>query len=240
LSDDLPTINAPLISLPATILNLMGLAIPNDLPQPTQMKTPPIERIVLIMIDNFGLFEIVVHKPEFVISQSKALILLETQYPYANDVLHQILHGDLEKKEFNLLEYLNQNSKSTLMIGREEDLITFAGTTKVLPTNMDTNTWVAGSKWLNRIDFQWIHFLDFENLYKNPMYKRGAPENLIKKLIHRTDKWMLGMYKQAAPNTLIIIVGNHGRTEIAMTYDQNSKYAQWRKASTPVAILCMK
>ncbi|MHA1380310.1 MAG: hypothetical protein ACTSRG_18245 [Candidatus Helarchaeota archaeon] len=240
MTEDLPTINSSLTSLPTTIINLMGIPIPSGLSQPIQMKTPPIERIILIMIDNFGLFEIVVHKPEFVISQSKALILLETTNPRADDVLHQLIHGNLENQNFNLLNYLNQNSKSTLMIGRAEDLVKYAGNSKVIPTKMDTNTWVSASKYLNRVDFEYIHFLDFENLYQNPMYKRGPPENLIKRLIHRTDKWMLGMYKQAAPNTLIMIVGNHGRKEIEMTYDPNSKLAQWRKASTPIAVLCMK
>jgi len=240
LTEDLPTINSPLISLPSTILHLLGVAIPSGLSQPIQMKTPAIERIILIMIDNFGLFEIVVHKPQFVISQSKALILLETQKPQANDVLHQIFFGNLENQNFNLMDYLNQNSKTTLMIGRQDDLITYAGNSKVIATKMDTNTWVSASKWLNRVDFQYVHFLDFENLYQNPIYKKGPPENLIQRLIHRTDKWMLSMYKQAAPNTLIMIVGNHGRKEIEMSYDPNSKLAQWRKASTPVAVLCMK
>ncbi|MHA1298280.1 MAG: hypothetical protein ACTSO9_02430 [Candidatus Helarchaeota archaeon] len=240
MTEDLPTINSPLISLPSTILHLLGVAIPSGLSQPIQMKTPAIERIILIMIDNFGLFEIVVHKPQFVISQSKALILLETQKPQANDVLHQIFFGNLENQNFNLMDYLNQNSKTTLMIGRQDDLITYAGNSKVIATKMDTNTWVSASKWLNRVDFQYVHFLDFENLYQNPIYKKGPPENLIQRLIHRTDKWMLSMYKQAAPNTLIMIVGNHGRKEIEMSYDPNSKLAQWRKASTPVAVLCMK
>lgn len=240
MTEDLPTINSPLTALPSTIINLMGIALPSGLSQPIQMKTPPIDRIILIMIDNFGLFEIVVHKPEFVISQSKALILLETAYPQANDVLHQLFHGNLENENFNLVDYLNQNSKSSLMIGRAEDLIAYAGNSKVIATKMDTNTWVSASKWLNRVDFQYIHFLDFENLYQNPMYRKGPPENLIKRLIHRTDKWMLSMFKQAAPNTLIMIVGNHGRTDIEMSYDPNSKLAQWRKASTPIAVLCMK
>ncbi len=240
MSDDLPTLNTPITSLPSTILNLLGVPVPDGLSPPIQMKTPPIERIVLIMIDNFGLFEIVVHKPQFVISQSKALILLETQNPYATDVLQQILHGDLEREDFNLFNYLNQYSKSTLMIGQQQDLARYAGNSNVIATNMDTNSYVAGSKWLNRVDFQWIHFLDFENLYKNPIYKQGAPENLIQRLIHRTDKWMLGMYKQAAVSTLLMIVGNHGRSEVQMSYDPASKYAQWRTASTPVAVLCMK
>ena len=240
MSDDLPSINAPMTALSSTIINLFGITIPDNLPQPIQMKTPTIERVILIMLDNFGLFEIVVHKPEFVISQSKALILLETDQPLANEVLHQIFHGDIENEEFNLMSFLNQNSKSTLMIGRQEDIITYAGSSNVIATKMDTNTWVAASKYLNRYDFQWIHFLDFENLYQNPIYKQNPPENLIKRLIHRTDKWMLSMYKQAAPNTLLIIVGNHGRKEIAMSYDPNSKLAQWRKASTPVAVLCLK
>ena len=240
MSEDLPTINTTLSSLPATILNLMGVPIPDGLAQPIGMKTPPIERIILIMMDNFGLFEIVVHKPQFVISQSKALILLETAVPQANAVMQELFYSSLQDQGFNLMDYLNQNSKTTLMIGREKDLSVYAGNSKVIATKMDTNTWVAASKWLNRVDFEYIHFLDFENLYQNPIYKRGPPENLIQRLIHRTDKWMLSMYKQAAANSLIMIVGNHGRMDIEMSYDPESKMAQWRKASTPVAVLCMK
>ncbi|MHA1786320.1 MAG: hypothetical protein ACTSVY_16585 [Candidatus Helarchaeota archaeon] len=240
MSDDLPTINVPLTALSSTIINVLGLPVPEGLTPPIPMKTPQINRIVFVMIDNFGLFEIVVHKPQFVIQQSKALIMLETDDPYTNSVLTQIIHAGFDPSQFNLFDYLNQCQKSTLMIGKKEDVVKYSGNSQFVATQGDMTTWINASKYLNRIDFLWAHFLDFEELYKKSMrFKRQPPENLVQKLIHRTDKWMLGMFKQAAANTLLIISGDHGRTHIDM-YDENSKYGQWRKASLPIAVLCMK
>ncbi|MHA1143451.1 MAG: hypothetical protein ACTSRW_01865 [Candidatus Helarchaeota archaeon] len=238
-SDDLPTITAPITALPSTITNIFGLGTPAGLTPPIQMRMPAIQRIVVILLDNFGLLEVVVHKPKFVIQASKALIMLETQNPYSHSVLHQIIHGDLERNDFNLFQFLNQNQKSTLMIGSKQDLDAFSGGTKTISSVQDTTSWVQASKFLNRVDFLWVHFLDFEKLYTNPIYRRQPPENLVQKLIHRTDKWMLGMYKQAAAGTLLIITGDHGRTHVDM-YDENTKYGQWRKASLPIAVLCLK
>jgi hypothetical protein len=240
MSEDLPTINVPMTALPATILNVLGLPIPEGLTPPIPMQTPNVRRIVFVMIDNFGLFEIVAHKPQFVIQQSKALIMLETEQPYTDEVLTQIVNGGMDGSQFNLFNYLNQNQKTTMMIGKKEDLVRFGGNSQIVVSAGDMTTWINASKYLNRIDFLWLHFLDFEELYKKSvMYKRQPPENLVEKLIHRTDKWMLGMYKQSAAETLLIIAGDHGRTHIDM-YDENSKYGQWRKASLPIAVLCIK
>lgn len=238
-SDDLPTITAPMTALPATLLNIFNLAKPAELPEPIQMRMPSVQRVIIVMIDNFGLLEVVAHKPSFVIQASKALIMLETTDPYAHAVLQQVVHGDMQSRSFNLFHYLNQNQKTSLMIGRKDDLDEFSGGTKSIVSTQDTTTWVQASKVLNRIDFLWLNFLDFEKLYANPLYRKQPPENLVQKLIHRTDKWMLGMYKQAAPGSLLIITGDHGRTHVDM-YDENTKYGQWRKASLPIAVLCLK
>ena len=237
MSDDLPTISAPMTALPSTLLHIFGLQVPPELTPPIQMRMPAVQRIVVVFIDNFGLLEIVVNKPEFVIKASKALIMLETTDPYAHSVLNQVIKGGSES--FNLFQYINQCQKSSLMIGKKEDLDLFAGGTKQVTSAQDTTTWVQASKVMNRIDFLWMNFLDFEKLYTNPLYSRQPPENLVQKLIHRTDKWMLGMYKQAAAGTLLIITGNHGRKHVEM-YDENTKYGQWRKASLPIAVLCLK
>jgi len=240
MSDDLPTINVPLTALPSTIIKVLGLPIPEGLTPPIPMQTPSVKRIVFVMIDNFGLFEIVVHKPQFVIQQSKALIMLETDQPYTNEVLNQIVFAGFDPSQFNLFNYLNQNQKSTMMIGKKDDVVKYAGDSQFVASQGDMTTWINASKNLNRIDFLWAHFLDFEELYKKSrMFGKQPPDTLIQKLIHRTDKWMLGMYKQSAAETLLIISGDHGRTHIDM-YDENSKYGQWRKASVPIAVLCVK
>ena len=43
-----------------------------------------------------------------------------------------------------------------------------------------------------------MHYLDFENLHKQQQaLKQRTPEELIDKLILRTDKWILSNYKQS-------------------------------------------
>jgi hypothetical protein len=81
--------------------------------------------------------------------------------------------------------------------------------------------------------------LDFENLHKQQArLKRQTPEDLIEKLINRTDKWILGNYKQLRANSLMIILGDHGRSKMDMEY--SGKIAQWREASVPIAIFIRK
>ena len=80
-----------------------------------------------------------------------------------------------------------------------------------------------------------IHFLDFEKLHRQ---KRATPEELIEKLIKRTDKWLLSLWKQMRKGTLMVVIGNHGRYRLDLEY--SGKIAEWRKASVPIAVLAHK
>ncbi|MHA1253170.1 MAG: hypothetical protein ACTSRP_24515 [Candidatus Helarchaeota archaeon] len=226
--------------IPATVLHLLGEAVPETIPSPIgEISNIGIERVVFVILDNFGLFEIVVHQPEFMINNLESIILLETENPYAMAVMQQIVYGDLERRDFNLFEYLRSRNKSAVMIGREDDIKLFAGGTENIKSSGDMTTWIQASKILNKRDLIWLNFQDFEALYQRSiMFKREPPENLIQRLIHRTDKWLLGMFKQSRNNTVFIILGNHGRKKIDMNL--TGKYAEWRKASLPIAIICRK
>ena len=79
----------------------------------------------------------------------------------------------------------------------------------------------------------------FENLHKQQQrLRQRTPEDLIEKLINRTDKWILSNYKQLRSNSLMIIIGDHGRVKLDLEY--SGKIAQWREASVPIAILIRK
>jgi hypothetical protein len=240
MAEELNTINANMVQIPATILNIFNLDIPDGIPGPiTEISNSNIERLVLVLLDNFGLFEIVAYKPEFIINNLESIVLLETPKPYAIPVLQQIVHGDLNNDDFNLLNFINNKDKSSIIIGKGSDIGDFAGSSEIFDSSGDMTTWVQGSKILNRKDLVWLNFQDFETLYqRSMMYKKAPPENLIQRLIHRTDKWLLGMYKRVMENTLFMVLGNHGRTEIPMNL--TGKYAEWRKASLPIAIICRK
>ncbi|MFW9784025.1 MAG: hypothetical protein ACFFFB_17200 [Candidatus Heimdallarchaeota archaeon] len=242
---ELQTIKCYLNQLPATFLKLLNIDPPLDvLPEPVDSMIEAyqgIERISINLIDNFGLFEITYHKPEFMIRQSEMMLLLSTKNPYTLGVLHQIFYGGftMEPNGFHLLRYLNENGKKSCLIGRKKDVERYAGGTLSVPKDTDMATWIESAKTINNFDISLMHYLDFENLHKQQQaLKQRTPEDLIEKLILRTDKWILSNYKQLRANSLMIILGDHGRVKLNLEY--SGKIAQWREASVPIAIVIKK
>jgi len=231
--------------LPATILKILGLTPPaNTIPEPVQSILDlyeGIERISINMIDNFGLFEITYHKPQFMITNSEAMVLLSTKNPYTLGVFHQIMYGgfEVEPNGFHLLKHIEANGKKSCFVARQKDLERYDGGTHSVVKDTDMATWVESAKTINTFDLSLLHYHDFENLHKQQQrLRQRTPEDLIEKLILRTDKWILGNYKQLRNNSLMIILGTHGRSKLDLEYSE--KIAQWREASVPVAIFIRK
>ena len=241
---ELQTLKCYLTQLPATITRLLGLDPPTTIDEPVQSiieQYQGIERICINMIDNFGLFEITYLKPEFMITNSEVMLLLSTKNPYTLGVFHQILFAgfEFEPNGFHLLRYLNENGKKSCFVARKKDLDRYDGGTTSVPKDTDMSTWVESAKIINTHDLSWMHYLDFENLHKQQSrLKQRTPEVLIEKLINRTDKWILSNYKQLRKNSLMIILGDHGRSKLNLEYA--GKIAQWREASVPIAIFIRK
>lgn len=242
---ELQTIKCYLNQLPATFLKLLNIDPPLDIiPEPVDSMIEAyqgVERISINIIDNFGLFEITYHKPEFMIRQSEMMLLLSTKNPYTLGVLHQIFYGGftMEPNGFHLLRYLNDKGKKSCLIGRKKDVERYAAGTLSVPKETDMATWIESAKTINNFDISLMHYLDFENLHKQQQaLKQRTPEDLIEKLILRTDKWILSNYKQLRPNSLMIILGDHGRVKLDLEY--SGKIAQWREASVPIAIVIKK
>ncbi|MFW9826117.1 MAG: hypothetical protein ACFFEY_00665 [Candidatus Thorarchaeota archaeon] len=242
---ELQTLKCYMNQLPATILKLLDIEPPkNIIPEPIQNIIElyqGIERISINLIDNFGLFEITYLKPQFMIANSEVMLLLSTKNPYTLGVLHQLIFGGfkVEPNGFHLLKEINNNGKTTCFIGRKKDIQRYDGGTKSIIKDSDMSTWVESAKVINTHDLSWMHYLDFENLHKQQQQlKQRTPEVLIEKLINRTDKWILGNYKQMRENTLMIILGDHGRSKLDFNF--SGKIAQWREASVPIAIFIRK
>lgn len=241
---ELETIKCYLTQLPATVINLLGVEPPKHIPEPVQPildKYKGIDRLTINLIDNFGLFELTYMKPQWMITNSEVMLLLSTKNPYTLGVFHQMLFGgfEIEPNGFHLLRYLNEGGKKSCFIARKKDLDRYDGGTLSIPKETDMATWVESAKAINKYDLSWMHYLDFENLHKQQQrLKQRTPENLIEKLINRTDKWILSNYKQLRKNSLMIILGDHGRSKLNLEY--SGKIAQWREASVPIAIFIRK
>ncbi len=242
---ELQTIKCYIDQFPATFLKLLNIDPPlSIIPDPIQEILDiyqGIDRITINMIDNFGLFEITYLKPEFMITNSQVMLLLSTKNPYTLGVLHQIMFGGFEVQPngFHFLKYLNAKGKSSCLVMRKKDLDRYDGGTYSIAKDTDMATWVESAKIINNYNLSWMHYLDFENLHKTQkkMMQR-TPEELVQKLLIRTDKWILGNYKQLRENSLMVIIGTHGRAKMDFKY--SGKIAQWREASVPIAIFIKK
>ncbi len=242
---ELQTIKSFITQLPASILKLLNIYPPSGIiPEPVDSIVnmyKGVDRISINMIDNFGLFEITYHKPQFMISNSEVMLLLSTKNPYTLGMLHQIMFGgfEVELNGFHFLKYLNQHDKKSCFIARKKDLERYDGGTTSIAKDSDMATWVESAKVINNYDLSWMHYLDFENLHKQQQrLRQRTPEDLIEKLINRTDKWILSNFKQLRSNSLMIIIGTHGRSRMNLEY--SGKIAQWREASVPIAIFMRK
>ncbi len=236
---------AYLNQLPATILQILNIDPPLDIiPEPIDSivkRYRGVDRISINLIDNFGLFEITYFKPRFLITNSEVMVLLSTKNPYTLGVLHQMMFGgfEVEPNGFHFLKYINEHEKETCLIAREKDLNRYDGGTLSKPKDSDMSTWIESARAINKYHLSWMHYLDFENLHKQQQrLKQRTPEELIEKLINRTDKWIKNNYKQLRNGSLMIVLGDHGRSKLNFEY--SGKIAQWREASVPVAIFISK
>ena len=233
-----PQVRTTALEFPSTVLKLLGIEIPEGLYPPNKellQKFSP-KAIVIIMIDNFGLFEAVVYKPEALIKNMEALALLETDDPYAIPLIRSLLKGPTN--HFHLVRYVKNHGKATKIICREEDMFScdFDATSTVRPRD-DMATYIEATKHIFKSELLYLHFLDFESLYAQYGH-RTPPKTLLEKIVRRTDNWIKVLLKQARVGTLFVVVGNHGRHPIPLDYE--GKLAEWRKANSPIAMMFQK
>ncbi len=224
-----------MVQMPATILHQLGLVAPSVLTPGFNLSTfTPTERVVLVNLDNFGLLEVVLHKPQFLLKEANLLLTLDTENGYATNVIRELIHGN-RPDGFNLFSFLIHQGKSAVCVDREDQREN-AGQAIFHSTDTDMRTYIETAKRLNRSDFLYIHFLDFDTLYRE--HTNRPPVELAQKLLHRTDRWLLGFYKQARANTLFLILGNQGQRDYGLKYE--GKYQSWVAANVPICLVIYK
>lgn len=233
-----PQIRINAMEFPSTILGFLRLDIPELLFPPNQELIAKFnaKAVVMVVIDNFGLFEAVVYKPEALIKNMEALVLLETTDPYAVPLLKTLLQGTMQG--FHLIDYVRDHGKVTKVICREQDMADFKfdASYSVNPRD-DMATYIESTKYIFKSELLYLHFLDFESLYTQYGH-RTPPKTLLEKIVRRTDNWIKVLLRQARDDTLFIVIGNHGRHPVPLNYE--GKLAEWRNANAPIAIMFQK
>ncbi|TFG28619.1 hypothetical protein EU527_17110 [Candidatus Thorarchaeota archaeon] len=233
-----PQVRTTAMEFPSTILGFLGLDIPEGLFPPNQELVSKFnaKAVVMVVIDNFGLFEAVVYKPEALIKNMEALALIESEDPYAVPLIRMLLRGSLES--FHMINHVRNSGKVTKVICREQDMSDFGfdASYTVNPRD-DMATYIESTKHIFKSELLYLHFLDFESLYAQYGH-RTPPKTLLEKIVRRTDNWIKVLLRQARDDTLFIVIGNHGRHPVPLDYD--GKLAEWRKANAPIAIMFQK
>lgn len=234
-----PQIRTSAMELPATILKLLGIEAPVGLPDPNVeivLKFNP-RAIVMIVLDNFGLFESVVYKPEALIKNLEVIAVIETDDPYAVPLTKRILTGSTAGG-FHLFDYAKSFGKFVRVVSRENDMEELGlNPAYTVIVRDDMNTYIEATKHIFRSELLMLHFLDFESLYAQYGH-RTPPKTLLEKIVRRTDNWIKVLLRQARVDTLFFIIGNHGRHPIPLNYE--GKLGEWRKANAPIAIMFQK
>ena len=234
-----PQVRITATEFPATILKLLGIELPLSLSTP---NTEIVDRfnpksIVMIMIDNFGLFEAVVYKPEALIKKMEILAVIETDDPYAIPVIQRILTGS-PVGGFNVFQQAKDYGKIVKAICREDDTPDFGfDSSYTINVRNDMATYIESTKHVFKSELLFLHYLDFESLYAQYGH-RTPPKTLLEKIVRRTDNWIKVLFRQARVDTLFIVIGNHGRHPVPLNYE--GKLAEWRQANAPIAIMFQK
>ncbi len=232
-----PQVRTTLLEFPSTLLSLLRIQIPDGMTPPNDeiAKRFSPKAVVMIAIDNFGLFEAVVYKPEALIKYMEALVLLETDDPYTIPLLNTLFWG---QNQFHLLEHIRNLGRIVHIICRTEDVQTFGfNPAYTVRTRDDMSTYIESTKLVAKSDLLFLHFLDFESLYAQYGHKT-PPTTLLEKIVRRTDNWIKVLFRQARKDSLFIVIGNHGRHPIPLNYE--GKLAEWRKANLPIAMMFQK
>lgn len=233
-----PQVRTTALEFPSTILGFLGIEVPEGLLPANQelLQKFNAKAVVIIVIDNFGLFEAVVYKPEALIKNMEALAVIETEDPYAVPLINTLLHGP--HPDFHLINYIKSHGKVIRVVCREQDMANFGfGPGYTVNPRDDMATYIESTKHIFKSELLYLHFLDFESLYAQYGH-RTPPKTLLEKIVRRTDNWIKVLLRQARDDTLFIIIGNHGRHPIPLDYE--GKLAEWRNANAPIAIMFQK
>ena len=224
--------------IPSIVLKLLGVKRPFSLPSIDDLDIPAknIDQVILVIIDNFSLYEVITYQPMFMIKNLEYLLLIdtETKSKSLSGPMLESMFFSKESLTFNLISALNDNQKQVKVHAREEDLPKITNDSNLAVTETsDVNIYVKGLKAVNRNDLLVLHFSDFDEMYAR--YSMNPPEDIASKIIRRTDKWLSLFWQQAIEGTALIVIGNDGKTPIEMNLE--GRAAEWKRANLPIGFI---
>ncbi|MCF2144336.1 MAG: hypothetical protein K9W42_11605 [Candidatus Heimdallarchaeota archaeon] len=232
------TFNISVEQIPSIILKLLGLGRPFYLPSIEKLDLPAdsVDQVLVVIIDNFSLFEIVTYQPVWMIKNLENLLLIETESKAKalSGPMLQSMFYSTESLTFNLVSAVVTNGKRVRVIAREEDIPKITTLPNVAMTEKtDVNIYVKALKALNRHDLLILHFADFDEMYQR--YSMNPPAEIASKIMRRTDKWLNLFCQQSIQGTALLVIGNDGKKIMDMGLE--GKAVEWKRANLPIGFL---
>ncbi|MHA1629682.1 MAG: hypothetical protein ACTSXO_05115 [Candidatus Heimdallarchaeota archaeon] len=232
------TFNISVEQIPSIILKLLGLGRPFYLPSIEKLDLPAdsVDQVLVVIIDNFSLFEIVTYQPVWMIKNLENLLLIETESKAKalSGPMLQSMFYSTESLTFNLVSTVVTNGKRVRVIAREEDIPKITTLPNVAMTEKtDVNIYVKALKALNRHDLLILHFADFDEMYER--YSMNPPAEIASKIMRRTDKWLNLFCQQSIQGTALLVIGNDGKKVMDMGLE--GKVVEWKRANLPIGFL---
>ncbi|MFW9923198.1 MAG: hypothetical protein ACFFDW_07940 [Candidatus Thorarchaeota archaeon] len=224
--------------IPAIILKLFNLPRPFYIPEVKDFSigNKSIDQVILVIIDNFSLYEVITYQPEFMIKNLDTLFLIETESK-AQSLSIPMLESTFFSKNsltFNLISSLHGNGKQVKVLAREEDIPKITNnSTLALSEKSDVDIYVQGLKAVNRNELLVLHFADFDEMYVR--YSMNPPEDVASKVMRRTDKWLSLFWQQSIDGTALVVIGNDGKKPIQMNLA--GRAAEWKRANMPIGFI---
>ncbi|MFX1251995.1 MAG: hypothetical protein ACFFCZ_10335 [Promethearchaeota archaeon] len=225
--------------IPDLVCRLLRVDSPFNSPPlqlPSQYSST--HQVVIISIDNFGLFEVVNFKPDFLVHLYQHLLLLETPHPDCDSVLNSVITG--ETAGFNLFRYLNAYGLKVFVAGRDKLVSYVPAGVDSLKAESDMQAYINSTKNLNRNALLFIQFSDLGTLAAQYSSIR-TPDQIVSQTLDRTSNWLKILYNQATPQTTFFIIGNQGtKSTEKLDYGLDQQKQRQRRANLPIALVSMK
>ena len=235
---EFPAIAITPASFPGTIEQWLGAELPDFLQSPVYLPESlrySSNRVVIALIENFGLFELTFFRPQFLIKTFEILFMIDAERPFTMPLSQEIITGSKEPTIFNIFTDLRQKERSSLLIARDWFVRVFSGESESIMVNDDLQAFTETHENINNFALNFVVFSDFEDLYAT---SGRPPLDVAREVVNRSSSWISLLWEKAIAGTIFLVIGSLGKS--GLDYGLTGRLAEWKESSIPIALVAQK
>jgi len=235
---EFPAIAITPASFPGTIEQWLGAELPDFLQSPVYLPESlrySSNRVVIALIENFGLFELTFFRPQFLIKTFEILFMIDAERPFTMPLSQEIITGSKEPTIFNIFTDLRQKERSSLLIARDWFVRVFSGESESIMVNDDLQAFTETHENINNFALNFVVFSDFEDLYAT---SGRPPLDVAREVVNRSSSWISLLWEKAIAGTIFLVIGSLGKS--GLDYGLTGRLAGGKESSIPIALVAQK